>query len=185
MIKNIIIGLMVAALVVIVVLTALAQSTATVEVRVWQSVDDANSLYISARYAGGSWAALGTIPLDMSGLSASRAYRFGDIAVEVPLPDAPAPTPVPTPTPTPSPTPTSTPISDPCDDQSPPYYCHDIESFEQREREIRTQGGFNRHAECGPYARMRTALQDAGKWPWPHGSIEGIEDAQSRCRHYR
>ena len=71
---------------------AAAQSTASVEVRVWQSVSDDRALYVSARPAGGSWAALGTIPLDMSGLSASRAYRFGDVAVEAPLsgePNAP------------------------------------------------------------------------------------------------
>ena len=55
-----------------------------VEVRVWQRVSDANALYISARPEGGSWRTLGTIPIDMSGLSGSRAYRYGDITVTVP-----------------------------------------------------------------------------------------------------
>ncbi len=71
---------------------AAAQSTASVEVRVWQSVSDDRGLYVSARPAGGSWGTLGTIPLDMDGLSSSGAYRYGDVAVEAPLsaePDAP------------------------------------------------------------------------------------------------
>ena len=59
-------------------------NTANVEVRVWQRVSDANALYISARPEGGSWRTLGTIPIDMSGLSGSRAYRYGDITVTVP-----------------------------------------------------------------------------------------------------
>ena len=59
-------------------------NTANVEVRVWQRVSDANALYISARPEGGSWRTLGTIPIDMDGLSGSRAYRYGDITVTVP-----------------------------------------------------------------------------------------------------
>ena len=61
-----------------------AQSTANVEVRVWQRISDARALYISARPEGGSWRTLGTIPIDMSGISGSRAYRYGDITVTVP-----------------------------------------------------------------------------------------------------
>ena len=60
-----------------------AGSTANVEVRVWQSVGDAGVLYVSARAAGGSWRDLGTVPLDMSGLSASGRYRYGDISLDV------------------------------------------------------------------------------------------------------
>ena len=78
---------------------------ASVEVRVWQSVRDARGLYVSARPAGGSWRALGTIPLDMRGLSQSGRYRYGDIAIDVPPPAAPTPTATPTPTPTPTPSP--------------------------------------------------------------------------------
>ena len=59
-------------------------STANVEVRVWQRVSDAERLYISARPEGGSWRTLGTIPIDMTGRSSSRAYRYGDITVTVP-----------------------------------------------------------------------------------------------------
>lgn len=64
--------------------------TATIEVRVWQSRLDARMLSISARPADGSWDEPGTTPLDMSGLSASGAYDYGDIALTVPLPDFPA-----------------------------------------------------------------------------------------------
>ena len=54
---------------------------ATVEVRVWQSVDDDRDLYVSARPAGGSWRALGTVPLALDGLTASGGYRYGDVAL--------------------------------------------------------------------------------------------------------
>ena len=70
--------------------SAQSGATANVEVRVWQRVADANALYISARPAGGSWRTLGTIPIEMDGLSGSRAYRYGDITVTVPRSGAPA-----------------------------------------------------------------------------------------------
>ena len=55
---------------------------ATVEVRVWQNVDDDRDLYVSARPAGGSWRTLGTAPLALDG--AGARYRYGDIALAVP-----------------------------------------------------------------------------------------------------
>ena len=57
---------------------------ATVEVRVWQSVDDDRDLYVSARPAGGSWRTLGTVPLALDGLTASGGYRYGDVALALP-----------------------------------------------------------------------------------------------------
>ena len=96
--------------------TALAY-TAGVDVRVWQSVMDDSSLYISARPEGGSWQTLGTIPLDMTGLNSRETYRYGDITVGVELPGiAPPPStttptaidsgePAPPPDPTPEPEP--------------------------------------------------------------------------------
>ena len=79
-------------------------ATATVEVRVWQDVNDALSIYISARPENGSWATLGTIPLPLDdGFSSSGRYRYGDIVVAVTLGALPSPTPTPTPTPTPAP----------------------------------------------------------------------------------
>ena len=68
---------------------------ATVEVRVWQDVGDIASIYISARPADGSWATLGTIPLPLDdGVSSTGRFRYGDISLDVPLPEAPEPTPV-------------------------------------------------------------------------------------------
>ena len=62
---------------------AAQESTANVEVRVWQRVDDGHRIYISARPEGGDWGTLGTIrlPLD-DGYSSSGNYRYGDITVE-------------------------------------------------------------------------------------------------------
>ena len=71
--------------------TVTAQSEATVEVRVWQGVSNAFNLHISARPAGGSWRTLGTIPLDMSGLSSRGTFTYGDTTVAVPLSGARAP----------------------------------------------------------------------------------------------
>ena len=75
----------------IAVITSIAaqDSIANVEVRVWQSTHDAESLYISARQEGGSWAALGTIPLDMSGLNSRETFRYGDITLPVSVPPSP------------------------------------------------------------------------------------------------
>ena len=88
MTKNIIIGALAIGLALTVGAVALSQATRTtnVEVRVWQKVDDDRALYISARPEGGSWGTLGTIPLDMSGRSASGAYRYADIGVGVDVP---------------------------------------------------------------------------------------------------
>ena len=71
--------------------TTSAQSEATVEVRVWQGVSNAHNLHISARPEGGSWRTLGTIPLDMSGLSRRGTFTYGDITVTVPLDGEPGP----------------------------------------------------------------------------------------------
>ena len=48
------------------VLPAGAQdSTATVELRVWQRIESPLRIYVSARHEAGSWATLGTIPLSL------------------------------------------------------------------------------------------------------------------------
>lgn len=65
---------------------------ASIEVRVWQDVLDGRRIYISARPAGGSWRTLGTVRLLLDdGLSPSGQYRYGDIELDVPLRDRPAP----------------------------------------------------------------------------------------------
>ncbi|MYH41534.1 MAG: carboxypeptidase regulatory-like domain-containing protein, partial [Chloroflexi bacterium] len=69
-----------------------------IDLRLWQQVASpwgasarrlppAGSTYIGARVAGGSWDALGMIPLPLSGRVGSDApLRYGDIALRVPLP---------------------------------------------------------------------------------------------------
>ena len=70
---------------------AQGQRTANVEVRVWEDVNDASANYISARPEGGSWRTLGTIPLPLTdGVSSTGRFRYGDITVEVLLPNAPS-----------------------------------------------------------------------------------------------
>lgn len=76
----------VVALVVVAGVAAQSESTANVEVRVWQRVTDAESLFISARPEGGSWRTLGTIPLGRGeasayARSASGSYRYSDITL--------------------------------------------------------------------------------------------------------
>lgn len=88
-VKNWIIVALIGALTLSLVAVVAAQdtSTANVEVRVWQSTEDAESLYVSARPEGGSWRTLGTIPLEMSGLNSRQTFRYGDITVGVPVAD--------------------------------------------------------------------------------------------------
>ena len=68
---------------------AQGQRTANVEVRVWEDVNDPERNFISARPEGGSWSTLGTIRLPLTdGVSSSGRFRYGDITLAVPLPDA-------------------------------------------------------------------------------------------------
>ena len=68
---------------------AQGQRTANVEVRVWEDVNDPERNFISARPEGGSWSTLGTIRLPLTdGISSSGRFRYGDITLAVPLPDA-------------------------------------------------------------------------------------------------
>ena len=55
------------------------------EVRVWQSISDLRSLYVSARPAGGSWEPFGTVRLDMQEPAGAELRRYGDFAVEIAL----------------------------------------------------------------------------------------------------
>ncbi len=91
--------LIIAALVTIILVSSMftpvvAQDSAeaTVEVRVWQEVGEELHFYISARPAGGSWGTVGTIPLPLDdGVSGNGRYRYGDIRLDVPLPDRTVP----------------------------------------------------------------------------------------------
>ena len=53
------------------------------ELRVWESASDPARNFVSARAEGGSWADLGTVPVTLDGLSASGAYRYGDLVLTV------------------------------------------------------------------------------------------------------
>lgn len=79
------------------------QRTADVEVRIWQSTST-GKVYWSARAAGGSWSTLGTNEATFPEVNERGTFRYEDIDVAVPLPDA---TKVPTPTPEPTATPES------------------------------------------------------------------------------
>ena len=61
---------------------------AHIEMRVWQDVENARRIYLSARPRGGSWEALGTIllPLD-DGVDSVRGLRYGDARIDAPLPE--------------------------------------------------------------------------------------------------
>ena len=58
-----------------------APGSTSVHVRVWQDVHDPLQLYISARLAGGSWEALGTVPLHLDD-TLSPGDRHGEVAVD-------------------------------------------------------------------------------------------------------
>ena len=88
--RGLVILALVAVLGLVVVATGAAQGsgqTARVEVRVWQDVGDELDIYVSARPANGLWQTLGTIPLPLDDGVSATGYRYGDLALEVPLPD--------------------------------------------------------------------------------------------------
>ena len=56
-------------------------STVTVEMRLWQDVNDAENVWMSARPEGGSWRALGTIPFPLDADDGTVTYRYRDLAI--------------------------------------------------------------------------------------------------------
>ena len=59
-----------------------------VEVRVWQAVRASHVLYVSARGVDGSWDLLGTFRFRLEhGVRPDLGYRFGDMRIEVELPE--------------------------------------------------------------------------------------------------
>ena len=62
-----------------------AGDTVFVQMRIWQHVDDAENLWISARPKGGRWDTLGTIPFPLDhragGYSTVSKYRYADLAM--------------------------------------------------------------------------------------------------------
>ena len=58
--------------------------TVSIDVRVWQYVEDELDIRLSARPSGGLWQTLGVIPLPLDdGLSSSGRYRYGDRDLDV------------------------------------------------------------------------------------------------------
>ena len=91
--KNAVIAALVVALVASIAAGVIARVTRTVnvEVRVWQDVDQPDSLWLSARPDGGSWADLGTIPVPLDGgLSGTGRYRYGDVVIALAVPPPPS-----------------------------------------------------------------------------------------------
>ena len=71
---------------------AQGERTAPIEVRVWQDVGDELDIFVSARPVAGSWRTLGTIPLPLDdGVSSTGRFRYGDIDLDVPVPNLAAP----------------------------------------------------------------------------------------------
>ena len=66
------------------------QGSLGVDVRVWRAASDHESVYVSARVEGGSWADLGTRPVDFDQTTANGRFDYHDFALEAPLPSAPA-----------------------------------------------------------------------------------------------
>ena len=55
-----------------------------IELRVWQDVSDAESLYVSARPEGGNWRSFGTVPFTLGpprGYGADALHQYGDVYV--------------------------------------------------------------------------------------------------------
>ena len=64
---------------------AVGGETVVIEMRIWQHVDDADNIWISARPKGGRWDTLGTIPFPLDhragGYSTVSKYRYADLAM--------------------------------------------------------------------------------------------------------
>ena len=87
-VKNWTIAVLVGALALSIVTGAAARSEGgvTVELRVWQHVEDEDLHYISARLADGSWRTLGTVPLELDdGTSRSGMWRYGTHTFDLPV----------------------------------------------------------------------------------------------------
>ena len=71
--------------------TALAESddaggeTVVIELRIWQNVEDAEDIWLSARPRGGRWDTLGTIPFRLdshwAAYSDSSVHHYNDLAI--------------------------------------------------------------------------------------------------------
>ena len=128
-----------------------------VEVRVWESADDASSNYVSIRLDDGSWV---THPITTSAVSRSGRFRYADLAVPRSTTSDSGPSSTATSTPTPTPTPEAEAETEECwpyqlwingeyaGGQEVPFEPEDLEIFERvypgqweiREAECPTSG---------------------------------------------
>ena len=164
--KNWIIGALATALAVSVAAGVIAQRdgrSATVEIRVWEDVNAPERNYISARPEGGSWRTLGTIPIPLTdGVSGSGRFRYGDVALAVPLPA----------------TPTATP--DPCDTSRPPWSSFRASVRAAEQEDARQPDGSYLGAYTGTRLSTRDGLQIdhivARKYACEHGGASWSEE---------
>ena len=61
--------------------------TLRLEVRVWQDVENELDIHVGARPADGSWRTLGMIPLPLDDGVSSTGYRYGNITLDVAVPN--------------------------------------------------------------------------------------------------
>ena len=61
--------------------------TLRLEVRVWQDVENERDIHVGARRADGSWRPLGMIPLPLDDGVSSTGYRYGNITLDVAVPN--------------------------------------------------------------------------------------------------
>ncbi len=63
--------------------------TTTIELRVWQGIEDRTDIAVGARATDGTWGALRMVPLPLDdGFSPNGDYRYGQTTLEVPLTSA-------------------------------------------------------------------------------------------------
>ena len=58
-----------------------------VELRVWQDVGNERDIHVGARRTDGSWRTLGMIPLPLDDGVSSTGYRYGNITLDVAVPN--------------------------------------------------------------------------------------------------
>ncbi len=93
MMKNAVIALLVAALALSIAgVVAQTQRTATVEVRVWEDVDDPTQHLVSHRPQGGEWSVAQPLPELYDGFVQGGRYRYRDAFVNATVPQPLPPT---------------------------------------------------------------------------------------------
>lgn len=83
--KNwIIVGALIVALAALPAFALARQDSIGLDIRVWRAADDHERIFVSARAEGGSWADLGTLPVDFDQTTANGRFDYRDFALEAP-----------------------------------------------------------------------------------------------------